>query len=87
MTRLTPILNLTWGARDEAFHIHKAMDNKERSDGKLWKMHSPRKNLNLGSSVTQRHREHHHIELQYYAQLYHHSRTTYVHCDDRTNLS
>jgi hypothetical protein len=49
-------------------------DNKGRSDGKLWRMHSPRRNLNLGSSVTQRHREHHHIELQYYAQLNHHSR-------------
>jgi hypothetical protein len=86
MTRLTPILILTRGARDEAFHIHRAMDNKERSDGNFGEC-TALGTLNLGSSVIQQHREHHHLGLQYYAQLYHHSRTTSVCCGEETNLS
>jgi hypothetical protein len=86
MTRLTLILILTWGARDEAFHIHRAMDNNERSDGNFGECIALG-TLNIGSSGTQLHRQHHHLGLQYYAELYHHSRTTSTGCAEQTNLS
>jgi hypothetical protein len=86
MTRLTPILIFTWGARDEAFHIHRAMYYNERSDGNFGECIALG-TLNLGSSGTQLNRQHHHLELQYYAQLYHHSRTTSACCAEDTNLS
>jgi hypothetical protein len=57
MTRLTPILILTWGARDEAFHVHRAIDNNESSDGNFGECIALG-TLNLGSNVTQLHREH-----------------------------
>jgi hypothetical protein len=86
MTRLTPILNLTWGARDEAFHIHRAMDKKERSDGNFGECIALG-TLNLDTSVTQRHQEHHHLRLQYYAKLCRHCHTSSVCCGEETNLS